>query len=95
MNIKRIKHLLLVLTKQEEELLLSKPAFKEQRQRHCPKQGMRQNNTILRGMIVKHPILFLWMHFLQSLLHLSKLLFTYLLQFIHFLCFFFVAKKGT
>ena len=60
-------------SKQEKEPFLPNLTFQALRLCHHPKQRMRQNNTILRGMIVKHPILFLWMYFLQPLLHLSKL----------------------
>ena len=57
---------------QQEKFLFSYFTLEELKLCHRPKHSMRQDNTILRGMIVKHPIFLLWVRFLQFLFHLSK-----------------------
>ena len=74
-----IKHLFLILSKQKQILLLPNLSF--QRPRYHPKQCMRQNNSILRRMIVEQAILFRRPRFMQLLLHLSNHLLTHLHQF--------------
>ena len=76
-----IKHFFLILSQQQEEFFLSHLTLEELRLCHRPEHSMRQDNTILRGIIVKKTILLRRPRFMQFLFHITEPLLPLLPQF--------------